>query len=176
MQTILSFNQQEVKEHKGEFKEEFKIDRNRLWIDLVDPTPLEIENIQQLFKINKKALDIYFLKSKKIQIQTLDNHSFAIMLDIKYQNLEDLATEAIYFFVSKEWLITIHSSKVDLMTSARTIFEEQKKMFIETNTIDYLYYNMISGIVKDYEQLLTSMEMSITNYEKNLCIGHQKRF
>ena len=57
-------------------------------------------------------------------------------------------------FVGKDWLITIHSSNIDLVSSIKYIFEQKNKKLKGSN-IDALYYTIISEVIGKYEQLLT---------------------
>ena len=43
---------------------------------------------------------------------------------------------------------------------------EQKELKIMGATIDALYYDIMTEIISKYEQLLTSIEMTITNIEQ----------
>lgn len=162
MQTFIAYNQNEVK--KSGTKQDIT-NGYKLWLDLIDPTPSEINEIQQSFDLDKNALEVFRSKSKKPQIRMLGTHTFSLILDIKYKDLKTLATEALYIFKGNGWLITIHSSTVDLITSVNTLFE-QKNIKIMEATIDALYYNILTETVGKYEQLLTSIEMTITDFEQ----------
>ena len=99
----------------------------KLWIDIINPTKSEISEITKNFELDKSAVQALEHKSKKPQVRILDNHTFTIILDIKYKTFEDLVTESIYLFHGGEWLITIHSEKVDLLTNVKLLFEQKNK-------------------------------------------------
>ena len=112
MQTTIAYNEQEVKE-KGsieDIKQGYSI-----WVDLVDPTRAEIGRMQELFSLDAKAVETTLNKSKKPQVRILEDHTYTIILGIKYKDLRTLITDGVYLFLGKGWLITIHSSDVDLM-------------------------------------------------------------
>jgi magnesium transporter len=152
-----------VKEGQGS-KEDIKKGYN-LWIDVENPTDSEIFNIEQSFNLDKKALEMFQNKSKKPQIRVLEDHTFTIFLFIKYKSSENLDTDAVYFFLGRGWLITIHSSEVNLTATVRKMFEERNKRIIES-PIDGLYYYILSNMVEKYEQLLTAIELKILDFEK----------
>lgn len=162
MQTSIAYNDNEIKQlgTKEDINKGYK-----LWVDVVDPTSSELQDIRQTYSLDKYALEVFMSKSKKPQIRMSDAHIFTLILDIKYKDLKTLTTEALYIFKGKSWLITIHSSSVDLITSLSTVFE-QKNVKIMAATIDALYYNIVTEIIGKYEQLLTSIEMTITNFEQ----------
>jgi magnesium transporter len=104
-------------------------------------------------------------KSKKPQIRVLENHTFTIFLQMRYKSIDNLDTEAVYFFLGRGWLITIHSSEVNLIKTVRKMFAEKNKRIIES-PIDALYYYILSHIIEKYEQLLTAIELKVLEFEK----------
>jgi magnesium transporter len=163
MQNIICYNEREVKEGQGS-KEDIKQGYN-LWIDIENPTSSEIFNIEQSFNLDNKAVEMLQNKSKKSQIRVLENHTFTIFLQMRYKSIENLDTEAVYFFLGRGWLITIHSSEVNLIKTVRKMFAERNKRIIES-PIDALYYYILSNIIEKYEQLLTAIELKILDFEK----------
>ena len=159
MQTTIAYNEQEIKEKdsKEDIKQGYSI-----WVDLVDQTNAEI---QEFFSLDAKAVEVILNKSKKPQVRILEDHTFTIILGINYKDLRTLVTDGIYLFLGKGWLITIHSSDIDLKSNVHRLFEEKNKKVMAA-PIDALYYTMISEIVDRYEQLLTTIELTITNFEQ----------
>jgi magnesium transporter len=162
MQSVLSYNENEVR-HDGS-KDDVRRGYN-VWVDLVDPTPPELLSVQRSFHLDSKALEEYRNKSKKPQVRILDNHAFTIVLDIKFTDAQTLASEGVYLFLGEGWLVTIHSSKVDLMSTVSKLLEEKNRPILESS-IDALYYNILANIVDRYEQLLTAVELSVTEIEQ----------
>jgi len=162
MQTSIAYNDNEVKQSgtKEDITKGYK-----LWLDVIDPTSSEIQDIQQIYDLDKNTLEIFINKSKKPQIRMSNAQIFTLILDIKYKDLRTLATEALYIFKGKDWLITIHSSKEDLVPNVNALFE-QKNVRIMEATIDALYYSIMTEVIGKYEQLLTSIEMTVTNFEQ----------
>jgi magnesium transporter len=163
MQNIICYNELEVKDGQGS-KEDVKKGYN-LWIDVVNPTESELSNLQQSFSLDEKAFETYENKSKKPQVRVLEDHTLTIFLSMKYKSIDNLDTEAVYFFLGRGWLITIHSSNVDLITRVRKMFAEKNKKIIES-PVDSLYYSILASIVEKYEQLLTAIELKVMEFEK----------
>jgi magnesium transporter len=84
---------------------------------------------------------------------------------MRYKSIDNLDTEAVYFFLGRGWLITIHSSEVNLVKTVRKMFAEKNKRIIES-PIDALYYYILSHIIEKYEQLLTAIELKVLEFEK----------
>src|SRR5215210_482575 len=162
MRTIISYNEREVK-YNGS-KDDIKSGYN-VWVDLVNPTPLELSGIQQSFHLDKLALEEYLNKSKKPHVRVVDNHKFALALDMKFKDAKTLVTEGVHLFVGRGWLVTIHTDKVDLQSRILTLFEQKNKTVIESS-IDALFYNILASLIDSYEQLLTAIELSVTDFEQ----------
>jgi magnesium transporter len=163
MQNIICYNEREVKEGQGS-KEDIKKGYN-LWIDVANPTEADLFNLQQSFNLDSKAVEMFVNKSKKPQIRVLEDHSLTIFLSMKYKSIDNLDTEAVYFFLGRGWLITLHSSEVNLITTVRKMFAEKNKRILES-PIDALYYYILSTIIEKYEQLLTAVELKVMEFEK----------
>ena len=162
MQTSIAYNEDQVKYDgvREDTKKGFK-----LWIDIVNPIASEISDIGKTFDLDRSSLEAIENKSKKPQVRVLDNHKFTIILDIKYKTFEDLVTESIYLFHGTNWLITVHSDKIDLLTNVRLLFEQKNKKIMAAS-IDALYYNILTEIISRYEQLLTSVELTISDLDR----------
>ncbi|MGB8159812.1 MAG: CorA family divalent cation transporter [Nitrososphaeraceae archaeon] len=106
MQTIVTYNENEVREQR-EFQNLKSEDK--IWIDLVDPTDNDLESFVDYFHLDQSAVELVKNKSKKPQIRLLDDHTFTILLDIKYRDSQTVVTEGVYLFCGKNWLITIRS-------------------------------------------------------------------
>lgn len=162
MRTTIFYNRNNIKENrsKNDVGEVFN-----LWLDISDPSPTEIFNLQKEFGLDIETLKIVEREAKRPQVRIHKNYIFTILLDIKYSTLERLTVKGIYLFRGKDWLITIHSSEVDLLTPIRLLFSQKNKKIVESN-IDALYYSMITEIINKYEHLLTSIELTITDFEQ----------
>lgn len=117
------------------------------------------------FNLDPEELEKYFNKSKKPEIRVLDNYTFTVMLNMKNKDPKTLETEGIYLFLGTHWLITIHSSEVNLKEAVENLLKVKNKKVKEAQ-IAALYYNVLAGIVAKYEQLLTAIELSVNEYQR----------
>jgi magnesium transporter len=162
LQTIITYNENEVKEQK-EFQN-IKL-KDKAWIDLIDPTDDMIKSVASYFRLDESAVELLRSKSKKPQIRLLDNHTFTILLDIKFKDSQTVVTEGVYLFCGKNWLITIHPSEVDLEKSIRKLLEHENKKLV-MDSIEALFYSVLSELIDRYEQVLTAVELTITDQEE----------
>jgi magnesium transporter len=160
-------------EEKEEFDKGSK-DNYNLWIDILDPTDEDINNLETKFFLNKKAIDRIRQKSKKPVVkETSQNSKFTILLDLKFNNFQNIETTPLYFYVDEKRLVTIHSNKIDLVTKVKNIFADRETIL--GTSIDALYYSIISSIIEDYEQLLTAIELKVFDIEREAQYRPSKR-
>jgi magnesium transporter len=136
-----------------------------VWIDVIDPDDKQLDDLARKFNLNHEAIQTCSNKSKKVEIRQLDNHTFTVVVDMKNKDPETLTVEAIYFFLGKNWLITIHSPQVNLRELVERLLKVKNETIKQT-PIDALYYNILAEIVTKYEQLLTALELSVNEYQK----------
>jgi magnesium transporter len=164
MHTITVYNENEVKELndiqniQGE---------DKVWIDLVDPTDDVLQTFVDQFHLDRSAVELFRNKSKKSQIRILEDHTFTILLDIKYKDSKTVVTEGVYLFCGKRWLITIHSAEVDLLKSIRKLLEHENKK-LGKDSIEALFYSILSELIGRYEQVLTAVELTMTDLEEKV--------
>jgi magnesium transporter len=145
-----------------------------VWVDLVNPTPLELSSIHQSFQLDKLAIEEYLNESKKPQVRVVDNHKFVLALDMKFKDAKTLGTEGVHLFVGRGLLVTMHPNKVDLQSRILTLFEQKNKTVIESS-IDALFYNILASLIDSYEQLLTAIELSVTDFEQRTLYKPSRR-
>jgi magnesium transporter len=136
-----------------------------VWVDVINPDEKEIDRLAKKFNLNREAIKTCINKSKRPEIRQFDEHTFTVIVDMKNKDPETLLIEAVYFFLGKNWLVTIHSPEVELKQIVERLFKIQNET-IKNTRIDALYYNILAGIVTKYEQLLTALELSVNEYQR----------
>ncbi|MGN6559754.1 MAG: magnesium transporter CorA family protein [Candidatus Nitrosocosmicus sp.] len=160
--TIIHYNENDVVEEKG--SKEYIIKGYNLWIDVIDPTSFEISDLQKTFNLDHKAVEKIEQQTKKPQAMIFKNHRFTVFLSLKFNTINHLEKNPIYFLAGDGWLITIHSEQVDLLTKGRIMFSQGKKIL--ESSIDALYYSLLSSMVESYEQILTAIEIKVIEIEE----------
>jgi magnesium transporter len=162
LKTIFSYNESEV---KTDGSLEDLTNGYNIWIDFEDPDHEELLAVANKFNLDPKELEKYFNESKKPEIRVLDNYTFTVMLNMKNKDPKTLDIEGIYLFLGRHWLITIHSSQVNLKEVGENLLKI-KNAKVKEAQIDALYYSILADIVAKYEQLLTAIELSVNEYQR----------
>src|SRR5688500_4528638 len=173
MYYIFNYDKSGVSRQKNQISQIDLQSKYRIWIDLEDPTSEELSQIQEIFLIDTNILKQYSSGLKKPQIRVLKNCTFTLLLSIKFKTLQTIETEAVYMFIGKNWLITIHSSQSNLKQKIDQIFENDKEVI--ESSIDILYYNILTKIVEEYEQVLTAIEIAMTDLEEKSLYNPSKK-
>ena len=100
-------------------------DSDKLWIDISDPSPQDLKYIAKEYDLDEDSLRLIGQKTKRPQIRILDNHTFSILLDIRFKTIKQLLIEGVYIFVGQNWIITLHSSQVEIFSTIKDIIEKK---------------------------------------------------
>ncbi len=138
---------------------------HKLWIDISDPSPEDLQSIAKEYDLDEDSIRLIGQKTKRPQIRMLDNHIFSIILDIRFKTIKQLLIEGIYIYVGQNWIITLHSSEVKIFSNIKDTLEKKNTKLLVSN-INALYYTIIDEIISRYEQLLTAIELTITDFEQ----------
>lgn len=141
------------------------LDNNKLWIDITNPNDEDLEILKTIFDLDIDIVQLIKQKTKRPQVRILNEYIFSIILDIRYKTRKNLLMEGVYSVRGKDWLITLHSAEVELLDPIMHTIERRNRKILESS-IDALYYTLIDEIIGRYEQLLTSIEITINDYEQ----------
>jgi magnesium transporter len=124
MQRIISFNSEEVNEGLKDYSRNV---RSYVWVDVIDPTESELFSLNQEFVIDFDNLKTILLKSKwrRPCINISDNYFFTTILNIRY-NSNELITNDVHLFLGENWLITLHSSQINLFDFILLVINDRK--------------------------------------------------
>ena len=164
MYYVDTYDSSGIRQKKDQISQIDLQNKYQIWIDLEDPSIEELNQIQEKFLIDANILNQYSSGLKKPQISVLENYIFTIILSIKFKTLQSIETEAIFMFIGKNWLITIHSHQTNLKQQVHQIFENDKAVI--ESSIKILYYNILTRIVEEYEHVLTAIEIAMTDLEE----------
>lgn len=170
---VILYNEREIKEDSKSSSPDrldyLKKEGYNLWIDVTttDTTPSrsDLEFLQRSFCLDEDAIEAVDNGSKKPHARILKDHIFTIFLNLGYRNIRELDTNAIYFFLGRGWLITIHGKETALLDMGKKAFLKENRRILESS-VDALFYSLLSALVEKYEQLLTAVELKVLELEK----------
>ena len=161
MINVVSYNQYEIK--FGGLIEDIKKGFNA-WIDITDPYFDDILRIFGQLNSGGESLQWYLessLKPENPEVRLFENHIYTIIPVMKGEGAQT-PTEGLHMLLGENWLVSLHSSKVDLIGFARKFVKINR---ITSGRMYALYYNLIELIIASYEQLLTPVESSLNEFK-----------
>jgi hypothetical protein len=85
----------------------------------------------------------------------------------------DSIEQGIHMLLGENWLLSLHSSKIDLMCFADRLLKNNRTA---SGRMYVLYYDLIQHVVASYEQLLTPIESSLDEFQTGGNIRPEKIF
>lgn len=74
---------------------------------ICDPSPQDLESIAKEYGLDEDSLRLIGQRTRRPQIRILYNHTFSILLDIRFKTIKRLLIEGV-IFVGQNWIITLH--------------------------------------------------------------------
>lgn len=137
------------------------------WIDMVKPTPKEIEIISKQIGIDEKTIKYSLDISEKAHIDTIDEN---VLIIVDSPSIESTSNQKIYttipigmILVRDDFFITVSQAKVDAVS---TIISENK--VLETNKKSKFVFEILFRIAKDYIKYLTYINKDLENFETKM--------
>jgi magnesium transporter len=161
MINIVSYNQYEIK--FGGSIEDIKKGFN-VWIDITDHYIDDILSIFGQLNSGGRSLQWYLessLKPDKQEVRLFENHIYTIIPVMKGEGAQT-PKEGLHMLLGENWLVSLHSSKVDLIGFTDKLVKINR---ITSGRMYTLYYNLIELIIASYEQLLTPIESSLNEFK-----------
>jgi len=162
---ILAFDKQSVREFDQRSLED-ALNYPVVWIDLVDPSELELQLIQGRFNLHHLAVEDVVLKGQSPKVDDYSDYLFTVVHSMKYAE-EKTLIEEVFLFVSDRWLISIHSDNKRISET----FTRMSKMTGPSAQVrgpDFLYYFLFDKIADDYSTVLNDVEEKIALLEERV--------
>jgi len=165
MMRILAFDKQSAREFDQSSLEE-ALNYPVVWIDLVGPSELELQLIQERFNLHPLAVEDVAHKGQSPKVDDYSDYLFTVVHSVKYAE-EKILIEEVFLFVSDRWLISIHSDNRQ-MNEVFTRMLKTTTISTQVRGHDFLYYFLIDKIVDDYSTILNELEEKIAVLEEQV--------
>jgi len=162
MMKILAWDKQSPREFDQRALEE-ALNYPVVWIDLVGPSELELQLIQERFNLHPLAVEDVIHKGQSPKVDDYSGYLFTVLHSMKYAERKTLIEE-IFLFVSDRWLISIHNDNKQINEA----FTRMLKTITPSTQVrgpDFIYYFLIDRIVDDYSTILNEVEENIAGLE-----------
>jgi len=165
MMRILAFDKQSAREFDQRSLEE-ALNYPVTWIDLVSPSELELQLIQERFNLHHLAIEDVVLKGQSPKVDDYSDYLFTVVHSMKYAE-EKILIEEVFLFVSDRWLISIHSDNKH-MNETFTRMSKTTTISTQLRGSDFLYYFLVDKMVDAYSTILNEIEEKIALLEEQV--------
>ncbi len=120
---------------------------NVTWVNIVDPDPRTLSELETLFALHPLALEDSTRTYISPKCEVYDDTLFIVARTIVWT--EEIATDQLSMFLSKHFLITIHDMVFPHLEDIRVKIRKKTPKFLKSGT-DYLFYTIMDVIVDSY--------------------------
>jgi len=147
------------------------------WIDIAEPTAANAQYLKRKFKLHPLNLEDCLSKTERPKIDDHGDHLFIILhFPIWDERAKKLSVVEASFFLSSNFLITVHSGKIPEFSQ---IFKKQKKAnkkkeFFEKGT-SFMLYEILSDIFDKLPYTLDRLLKRSRRIEREIFDGGAKK-
>ncbi len=137
------------------------------WLDCVNPTLEEQEEIKQIVNINSEDLERCLDENERPSITKINNYTMVIF-KAPFKIGGYFSTSSIAFLLSENLLITIRKEKkIEGINYLWNLDEEVKKRFFKKG-LGFVLYKIIDRISDDYFEILGDIEQEIEDLNEEV--------
>ncbi len=151
---------------QNKIKEYLKQKDTLVWIDLFRPVQKEYDFIQKTFDLHPLSIEDCSKPINLPKYDLFDKYLFVVFHGPALEHKKvDFKKKEIDFFLGKQFLITVHSYKIDVVSD---VFDSLK--IAKTNSVNsgFLLYQIIDYIVDQYFPMLDDWQDYIEDLETNI--------
>jgi magnesium transporter len=162
---ILAFDKGGVKEFDSQSLEE-ALQYQTVWIDLINPSNMELQLIQEKFNLHPLAIEDVIHKGQRPKIEEYENNLFTILHAFK-RIKGRIQKEEIFLFLGDKWLISIHDSNPIMVEAFTRVLKTAIPRLLTQSPIS-IYYFIIDKIVSSYFVFVEETEDKIVKLEERM--------
>jgi magnesium transporter len=142
------------------------LNRNVLWVNVVNPNKEEIKSLEKKFKLTSITINNCLDPQERPRVDNKDKQSVIIF---KTPVIKDkhVRSSSIGIIISKHYLITIQSSKVNIF--AKLIKSLDHKL-IKNQGYNYLLSHLLLSITRDFFTILDDMDEMVDKLENKILL------
>lgn len=159
-------HESEVKKiSKPEEVDEFLKKYSVTWLDCVDISEDEIEEVGKIFNFHKLTLEDCIDTTQRPKVDNYKDYFFLIIKVIDYKR--SIKSHQLAMFVGNNYLVTVREKSHDFLQPVFNKIQEESPRILE-NSSDYLCYVIIDTVVDDYFPVLDKIEDRIEIIEEEI--------
>ncbi|MDX9971096.1 MAG: magnesium transporter CorA family protein [Candidatus Gracilibacteria bacterium] len=140
------------------------------WIVLNDPTPDALNHLKKNYKFHKLDIEDCLSKAQRSKIDEYPNYLFSVLnIPIRKNSEKEIEKSQIYFFLGKNFVITIHDNDKHILNLEKRLKTNKKlKANHMGGSPSYLLYMIIDGLFESVLPLLDDMQEDLFELEHEI--------
>ncbi len=167
------------REVSGFDKDDFKGFNNpgmKFWLDYEGGISLEqMKKFRDFIKLHPVTIEDLKGKEEKTRIkyESFDYYTFVVYTGIKKIAKDEIETYTIYFLVGKNFIITVHDEKNDIIERLKN--SRKKLELLLSKGVDYVFHHIIDQEVDLFYPIVESLEKDIDEADNKILKEHEKK-
>ncbi|SEO29002.1 magnesium transporter [Halogranum amylolyticum] len=143
------------------------------WVHADDAEPAEMRTLRDRFGIHQLAVEDVRNEQTRPKTEEYQTHTFVLLKTAHLSQRDDIAfhkevrTNPVGFFVGEEWLVTMSTVDVDVVSPAASRWTNDGRRFANRGT-DFLAYRIMDTVVDEYFDVLDEIEDDIEAIEERV--------
>ena len=141
-----------------------------VWVSLIDPTDLELAEIQERFGLHPVAVEDAGNPNQRPKLQEYREHFFVVLRTARYNRERDLVEFGdIHAFVGPHFVVVVRHGRTSPLADARHRVEAQPDL--AAHDPPALLWALLDKVVDDYEPVMAQLEEDIEEVERSIFEG-----
>jgi len=149
-----------------------KLRRQKIWIDLKDPTDDDIKLLQSTIKLHPTTVEDIRVHNSRTKIEEFKNYLSVVMYDIVKKKGE-LERSEINLIISNNYIITAYQHEIKEIEEIKKKPKKLAKMLSEGT--DALLYHFMDNVIGHYIPFMEKIEDEIDNVEVEVTRNTDKK-
>jgi magnesium transporter len=123
------------------------------WHDIADPASRQLDELARKYSLYHLHVEDCRQTAHRIKVESDGQYLFIVLQLLDLEQSNKLAIEDLVLFVGSDFLITVHRSPMDLLSSLRNLGEKLRP--------DQVLYRVMDAVVDSYLPLIDTLEDGI---------------
>jgi len=132
--------------------------RAPLWVDMVGPTPADLEAMQTIFDFHPLAIEDTHNFRQRPKVEDYGRYLFIILNTIAARS-EGVVFEELDVFLGDHYLVTVHTPQNTAVADAQARISRVYRTLAAS--VDHLFYALLDTVVDSYFPVLDAIEDEI---------------
>jgi len=148
------------------------INHNDIWIDVVDPTPTEIQWLQEHFNLHAVVVEDLQRRDRRPSMLVYNDYIFLSLFE-PHISLKRVGGEEVHCIIGENFFVTVRSNEAKGVDKAYERIAHSPNYW--KNDVAYFLYLTMQSVIDCYYPLLDNISLELNHSEEDLLSGNPKK-